>query len=62
MPQAKKDHYKDSIDSVKQRLMMEYPHWDAGSIDEHYQAMKKVLLISLGQNSKEASTSETHDG
>lgn len=47
MPEAKKDHYKNSIDSVKQRLMMKYERWDAGSIANHYDAMSEVLLRSL---------------
>ena len=47
MPEAKKDHYKNSIDSVKQRLMMKHERWDAGSIAKHYEAMKDVLLSSL---------------
>lgn len=47
MPEAKKDHYKDSIDSVKQRLMMKFERWDEGSIAQHYDAMLVVLLGSL---------------
>ena len=47
MPEAKKDHYKNSIDSVKQWLMMKFERWDAGSIAKHYDAMSQVLLRSL---------------
>jgi hypothetical protein len=51
MPEAKKEYYlKNPIDSVKQHLMMKYARWDAESIDKHYEAMKEVLLNSLGRN------------
>jgi Protein of unknown function DUF262/Protein of unknown function (DUF1524) len=51
MPEAKKEYYqKNPIDSVKQYLMMMFARWDAESIDEHYEAMKEVLLNSLGCN------------
>ena len=51
MPESKKEYYqKNPIDSVKQHLMMKSARWDAESIDEHYEAMKEVLLNSLGRN------------
>jgi hypothetical protein len=51
MPEAKRGYYeKNPIDSVKQHLMMKSVSWDAESIDEHYEAMKKVLLNSLRRN------------
>lgn len=54
MPAAKKDHYKGSIDSIKQHLMMAYlddkafgKQWDEKSIVHHESEMKKVLLQEL---------------
>jgi hypothetical protein len=48
MPEAKKQHYQNNtIDSVKQHLMMRYERWDAMSIVEHYDAMKTVLMKGL---------------
>lgn len=48
MPETKKDYYRiNSIDSVKQYLMMMYEHWDAKCITEHYEVIKKILLKSL---------------
>jgi uncharacterized protein with ParB-like and HNH nuclease domain len=52
MPNAKKDYYDHSptIDSIKQRIMMEYKHWDTSGanskneIEEHGNMMKKILL------------------
>jgi uncharacterized protein with ParB-like and HNH nuclease domain len=52
MPSAKKDHYKNSptIDSIKQRLMMNYEHWDSmgdngkNEIEEHGNKMIKILM------------------
>ncbi len=45
MPQAKKEYYRNNtIDSVKQHLMIKYERWDKQSIDEHDKAMKEVLL------------------
>jgi uncharacterized protein with ParB-like and HNH nuclease domain len=37
MPVAKKDYYTGSltIDSIKQRIMMEYEHWDTNGINNH---------------------------
>lgn len=50
LPKAKKDFYikpkdgrKVTIDSIKQRLMMDYEDWDAASIAEHDAMMKKIL-------------------
>lgn len=47
MPEAKKNHYKNSIDSVKQHLMMKLQTWNASAISKHYDDMKTVLLNSL---------------
>jgi hypothetical protein len=48
MPEAKKEHYRvNTVDSVKQNLMMAYPRWDAESIASHYKAMKSVFVKSL---------------
>lgn len=48
MPSAKKEFYQNnSIDSVKQNLMMQAEPWDAQAIREHYQKMMDVLLKSL---------------
>lgn len=49
MPAAKKDHYsKNTIDSIKQYLMMtKFNTWNEKSIDLHYNEMKDVLLKSL---------------
>jgi len=48
MPEAKREYYQNNtIDSVKQHLMMKSAHWDAGSIAKHYDAMKNVLMSSL---------------
>ncbi|WP_065758235.1 GmrSD restriction endonuclease domain-containing protein [Pseudomonas defluvii] len=48
MPSAKSEFYlKNSIDSVKQYLMMETKPWDAIAIREHSKQMNNVLLNSL---------------
>ena len=48
MPAAKKEFYKNNtIDSVKQYLMMETESWDAGAIRAHSEQMNNVLLNSL---------------
>ena len=55
MPNAKKEHYQNSptIDSIKQRIMMEYLDWDTlganniNEIDEHANKMKKLLIDEL---------------
>lgn len=46
MPQAKKEHYQNStsIDSIKQRLMMKYEHWNINEIESHGKEMKELLL------------------
>lgn len=48
-PNAKRDHYKKSVvDSVKQRLMMDYGgDWDETAIAKHGDAMKGILLGSI---------------
>ena len=51
MPTAKKDYYTGSstIDSIKQRIMMEYEHWDTNGsnnhneIKEHCEKMTELL-------------------
>lgn len=51
MPAAKKDYYAGSptIDSIKQRIMMEYEHWDTNGtnshneIKEHSEKMTEIL-------------------
>ncbi|MDR2194726.1 MAG: DUF262 domain-containing HNH endonuclease family protein [Treponema sp.] len=51
MPNAKKEHYHNSptIDSIKQRIMMEYENWDVSgshninAIEHHGSIMKKAL-------------------
>lgn len=48
MPSAKKEFYKNNtIDSVKQYLMMETESWDADAIRAHSEQMNDVLLNSL---------------
>ncbi|MGB7644504.1 MAG: DUF262 domain-containing HNH endonuclease family protein [Pseudomonas fluorescens] len=48
MPSAKKEFYKNNtIDSVKQYLMMEKESWDADAIRAHSEQMNNVLLNSL---------------
>lgn len=48
MPTAKKEFYQNnSIDSVKQHLMMKAEPWDAQAIRKHYQQMMEVLLKNL---------------
>lgn len=52
MPNAKKEYYQNSlsIDSLKQRIMMEYSSWDINGgknrneIKEHGDMMKKLLF------------------
>lgn len=53
MPESKKEYYQvNTIDSVKQHLMMKYEQWDTESIDEHYDAMVIVLKNSLNDEYK----------
>lgn len=48
MPSAKKEFYKNNtIDSVKQHLMMKTEPWDADAIRAHSGQMSNVLLNSL---------------
>ncbi|MFC3943539.1 DUF262 domain-containing protein [Pseudomonas gingeri NCPPB 3146 = LMG 5327] len=48
MPAAKKEFYQNNtIDSVKQHLMMKTEPWDASAIRTHYEQMNNVLLKSL---------------
>ncbi|MDL2198142.1 DUF262 domain-containing HNH endonuclease family protein [Halopseudomonas aestusnigri] len=50
-PEQKKEFYlKNTLDSVKQYLMMQSQPWDAEAIREHYQQMTNVLLKSLVGN------------
>lgn len=52
MPAAKKDYYTGSptIDSIKQRIMMEYEQWDTNGpnnyneIEEHSKKMIEILI------------------
>ncbi|SER44251.1 Protein of unknown function [Pseudomonas lutea] len=47
-PGQKREFYqKNTLDSVKQHLMMKAEPWDAFAIREHYQQMMNVLLKSL---------------
>lgn len=51
MPEAKKEYYqKNTIDSVKQYMMMKDVHWNAESIAKHYEAMKAILLEQLADD------------
>ncbi len=45
MPTAKKDYYTGSstIDSIKQRIMMEYEDWSINEIEKHNDMMIKLL-------------------
>jgi hypothetical protein len=45
MPAAKKDFYTGSptIDSIKQRIMMEYEQWGIKEIEEHSNKMIEIL-------------------
>lgn len=56
MPVAKKEYYNNSqiIDSIKQRIMMEYEEWDIKSIDEHGNKMTELLT-----NNQNVSQNET---
>jgi len=49
MPQAKKDHYQGSttIDSIKQRIMMEYNDWSTKEIEDHGEKMKELLMSAI---------------
>jgi hypothetical protein len=48
MPQAKKEYYRNNtIDSIKQYLMMKKDSWDKQAIDQHYQEMADVFREDL---------------
>ena len=48
MPEAKKEYYKNNtIDSIKQSLMMEFEKWNVDSIKEHNDKMREILVASL---------------
>ena len=48
MPEAKKEYYRNNtIDSVKQHLMMQWSPWNKNSIKKHFGEMKLVLLKTL---------------
>ena len=38
----------NTIDSIKQHLMMKAESWNSSSISDHYESMKTVLLGELG--------------
>jgi len=51
MPEAKKEYYKNNtIDSIKQYLMMGKANWNEEAIGEHYNEMTGVLLECLNEN------------
>lgn len=57
MPEAKREYYRNNtIDSVKQHLMMKFARWDEQSIAAHYDAMRTVLMESLEGDSHEEGT------
>ena len=62
MPEAKKEYYRNNtIDSVKQHLMMKSQPWDTAAISKHYDAMSEVLLRSLADGMEsEATPKESH--
>lgn len=48
MPSRKKEFYQhNTIDSVKQYLMMKCEPWDSQAIQQHFRSMKEVLLKCL---------------
>jgi hypothetical protein len=48
MPQAKKEYYQNNtIDSIKQYLMMKKDLWNEEAIVQHYEEMKKVFQNDL---------------
>jgi hypothetical protein len=48
MPSRKKEFYQhNTIDSVKQHLMMKCEPWDSNAIHQHFSSMTTVLLKSL---------------
>jgi len=62
MPQAKKDYYQNNtIDSIKQYLMMQFDIWNAEAIARHYEDMKMIFrdAIISGLKSEETENEET---
>lgn len=53
-PEMKREHYhKNTIDSIKQYLMMNdkrWTHWNKLAIETHFEEMKEVLLNAIGSN------------
>lgn len=49
MPAAKKEHYAQSptIDSIKQRIMMEYKQWGKAQIEEHSGKMIEIICCEI---------------
>ena len=48
MPSQKREFYQhNTIDSVKQHLMMKHETWDATAIEQHFGDMTEVFLTSL---------------
>ncbi|TRZ97633.1 MAG: HNH endonuclease, partial [Nitrospiraceae bacterium] len=62
MPEAKREYYgNNTIDSVKQHLMMKSKPWDTAAILKHYDAMGEVLLGSLADGmDSEDTPKESH--
>jgi hypothetical protein len=59
MPEAKKEYYgNNTIDSVKQHLMMQSHPWNTAAIATHYDAMSEVLLGRLSDGLR--SPTQTH--
>mgnify|MGYP006077800145 CR=1 FL=1 len=51
MPEAKKEYYQNNtIDSIKQHLMMKDTPWDEAAIKAHGEAMIETLVESLSSN------------
>jgi hypothetical protein len=51
MPEAKKEYYQNNtIDSIKQHLMMKDARWDEAAIKAHGEAMIETLVESLKNN------------
>jgi uncharacterized protein with ParB-like and HNH nuclease domain len=48
MPTAKKEHYakRDSLESIKQQIMMQEKHWFENEIKEHAEKMVETLLTT----------------
>jgi len=54
MPNAKKEHYNNSttVDSIKQRIMMQKDSWGENEIKEHGAEMKEILLQTETQTNR----------